>query len=116
MSSAQGREMGRRNSEESTGHEAMQIELADLPAGAHGVVSGLRGGTGFLSRMTALGFTVGAPIRVMQNYGRGPLIALVRDSRIALGRREAGRVLVQAALSAAPDENEDTAAEVQEPA
>ncbi len=86
----------------SNGRGAPPTPLGDLPAGAHGVVCELRGGTGFLSRMTALGFTVGAPIRVMQNYGRGPLIALVRESRIALGRREAGRVLVQVGPPAAP--------------
>ena len=48
-----------------------------------------------LSRMTALGFTPGADVTVVQNYGRGPLIARVRDARIALGRGEADRVYVR---------------------
>lgn len=108
--------MDRNTSEESTGCEAAPIQLGELRAGAHGIVCGLRGGTAFLSRMTALGFTVGAPIRVMQNYGRGPLIALVRDSRIALGRREAGRVLVQAALPMAPLQDKGRTGEDGEPA
>jgi ferrous iron transport protein A len=45
--------------------------------------------------MTALGFTPGADVTVVQNYGRGPLIARVRDARIALGRGEAKRVYVR---------------------
>jgi ferrous iron transport protein A len=45
--------------------------------------------------MTALGFTPGAEVTVLQNFGRGPLIARVRDARIALGRGEAGRIYVR---------------------
>jgi len=52
------------------------------------------GGQGLLCRMTSLGFTPGAEVVVVQNFGRGPLIARVRDARIALGRGEAGRILV----------------------
>jgi Fe2+ transport system protein FeoA len=45
--------------------------------------------------MTSLGFTPGAEVTVVQNYGRGPLIARVRDARIALGRGEAKKIHVQ---------------------
>jgi ferrous iron transport protein A len=45
--------------------------------------------------MTSLGFTPGAEVTVVQNYGRGPLIARVRDARIALGRGEAGKIYVR---------------------
>jgi hypothetical protein len=37
---------------------------------------------------------LGARITEVQNFGRGPLIARVRDARIALGRGEAGRIYV----------------------
>jgi len=69
--------------------------LSDLPSGRTGIVRCLMGGRGFVSRVAALGFTVGAAVTVVQNYGRGPLIALVRDTRVALGRREASKVLVE---------------------
>jgi ferrous iron transport protein A len=59
------------------------------------IVRQLRGGKEFLSRMATMGFTVGAEIKVLQNYGRGPLIALIRDTRIALGRGEALKVIVE---------------------
>jgi len=59
------------------------------------VVVELAGGRGLLGRMTSLGFTPGAEVTVVQNFGWGPLITRVRDARIALGRGEAGRVYVQ---------------------
>jgi ferrous iron transport protein A len=71
------------------------VSLSALQAGEHGEVVELAGGRGMLSRMTALGFTPGADVTVLQNYGRGPLIARVRDARIALGRGEARRVYVR---------------------
>jgi ferrous iron transport protein A len=63
--------------------------------GERGVVVELAGGRGLLGRMTCLGFTPGAEVTVVQNFGRGPLIALVRGARIALGRGEAGRIKVR---------------------
>jgi ferrous iron transport protein A len=69
--------------------------LADVPANQRILVRQLRGGKDFVSRMTALGFTEGVEVQVIQNYGRGPLIALVRSCRVALGRGEALKVLVE---------------------
>jgi Fe2+ transport system protein FeoA len=45
--------------------------------------------------MTSLGFTPGVEVTVVQNFRRGPIIALVRDARIALGRGEAERLYVR---------------------
>jgi ferrous iron transport protein A len=75
--------------------EQRLTSLADLPSGARSFVRHLRGGKDFVSRMAALGFTVGVEVKVVQNYRRGPLIALVRDTRVALGRGEALKVLVE---------------------
>jgi ferrous iron transport protein A len=63
--------------------------------GERGVVVGLSGGKCILSRMASLGFTPGAEVTVIQNFGRGPLIARVRDARIALGRGEAAKIRVR---------------------
>lgn len=71
--------------------------LGETPAGRRILVRRLRGGKDFVSRMTALGFTEGAEVRVIQNHGHGPLIALVRGARIALGRGEAMKVVVEEA-------------------
>ncbi|MFL7792293.1 MAG: ferrous iron transport protein A [Anaerolineae bacterium] len=71
------------------------VPLNTLHAGEQGVVAAMNGGQGLLCRMTSLGFTPGAEVTVVQNYGRGPLIARVRDARIALGRGEAGKIYVR---------------------
>ena len=70
------------------------VPLSDLHTGEQGVVATMAGGKGLLCRMTSLGFTPGTEVTVVQNYGRGPLIARVRDARIALGRGEAGKIYV----------------------
>ena len=70
------------------------VPLSILRTGEQGVVAAMSGGQELLCRMTSLGFTPGAEVTVVQNYGRGPLIARVRDARIALGRGEAGKIYV----------------------
>ncbi len=74
------------------------VSLSAMRTGEHGEIVELAGGRSLLSRMTALGFTPGADVTIVQNYGRGPLIARVRDARVALGRGEAGRVYVRRSL------------------
>jgi ferrous iron transport protein A len=71
------------------------VSLAALSVGERGVVVKLTGGRGLLSRITSLGFTPGAEVTVVQNFGRGPIIARVRDARIALGRGEANKIQVR---------------------
>ncbi len=71
------------------------VPLSAMRTGEHGVVIEMAGGRGMLSRMASLGFTPGAEITIVQNFGRGPLIALVRDARIALGRGEASKIQVR---------------------
>lgn len=54
----------------------------------------MAGGHTFLSRLASLGFTPGARLEVVQNYGHGPLIVSLRGTRVALGRGEAEKILV----------------------
>jgi ferrous iron transport protein A len=70
--------------------------LDDLPAGSRGVVRRFLGGREFIHRVAVLGFTVGAEVAVVQNFGRGPVIIAVRDTRVALGRGEASKIRVEA--------------------
>jgi ferrous iron transport protein A len=55
----------------------------------------MKGGHHFLSRLASLGFTPGAQLKVVQNYGHGPIIVNLRDTRVALGRGEAAKILVE---------------------
>lgn len=70
------------------------VSLVKLPTGTRAVVRALRGGQELMSRLTAMGLVAGVPIEVLQNRGRGPLLVQVRDTRIALGRGEAAKILV----------------------
>jgi ferrous iron transport protein A len=70
------------------------MTLSDLAPGEVGVVHKLTGGWGFTSRLATLGFTPGAELTMVQNFGRGPLIVNIRGTRIALGRGEAAKVVV----------------------
>jgi ferrous iron transport protein A len=47
-----------------------------------------------MSRLATLGFTPGAKLTMVQNFGHGPLIVNIRSTRIALGRGEAAKVYV----------------------
>jgi len=69
--------------------------LSTLRPGEAGQVQKLAGGRGFVSRLAALGLTPGARIKMVQNFGHGPLIVLVRETRLALGRGEAMKVFVE---------------------
>lgn len=70
------------------------IPLTDLGPNQWAVVCALTGGRGFVARLASLGFTAGAAVRVLQNFGHGPLLVLLRDTRVALGRGEAAKIWV----------------------
>ncbi len=71
------------------------IPLNALSQGQSGLIGSLDGGRRFVSRLAALGFTPGAAITMMRNYGHGPVIVAVRGAQIALGRGEANHILIQ---------------------
>ncbi len=70
------------------------VPLASLAPNAVGIVQYLAGGRGLASRLATLGFTPGARVDMVQNFGRGPIIVMVRGTRIALGRGEAQKIIV----------------------
>jgi ferrous iron transport protein A len=71
------------------------VALDALPAGTSAVVRELRGGSQLVQRLAALGLTEDAPIVVLHNARRGPLLVLVRDTRVAIGRGEAAKIFVE---------------------
>ena len=68
--------------------------LVDLKSGESAKISALRGGKNLNARLSTLGFTPGVVIYMTHNYGHGPIIVTVRDTRIAIGRGEARHILV----------------------
>jgi ferrous iron transport protein A len=73
----------------------LKKNLSELQKGRRAVVRHISGGQAFCNRLLVLGFTIGAEILVKQNPGFGPVIVYVKESRIALGRGEAAKVLVE---------------------
>lgn len=68
--------------------------LRALPTGSSARVAALTGGHDLVARLAALGLTPGTRLEVAQNPGHGPVIVLVRDTRLVLGRGEAAHILV----------------------
>lgn len=71
-----------------------RCSLDALATHEQAVIAALSGGHGLVGRLAALGFVPGAQIKMLQNYGHGPLIVLVRQARVALGRGEALKITV----------------------
>jgi ferrous iron transport protein A len=72
------------------------MRLDELKAGQKGTVAGLSGKALFINRVCAFGFTPGTEIVMIRNHAKGPLIAYLRDTIIALGRPEAACVHLEA--------------------
>ncbi len=70
------------------------LSLRTLLTGSSARVAALTGGHDLVARLAALGLTPGTTLEVAQNPGQGPVIVLVRDTRLVLGRGEAAHILV----------------------
>lgn len=69
--------------------------LSEQRAKSRVLVHSFTGGKAVRNRLLVLGFTIGAEVTVLQNFGTGPIILSVKDSRVALGRGEAKKVMVK---------------------
>jgi Fe2+ transport system protein FeoA len=69
------------------------IPLAMASVGETVRLESIRGGEHLVHRLTALGLTPGVEFSIVQDSG-GPLLISVRDSRIALGRGMAHKMMV----------------------
>ena len=72
------------------------IPLCSLKPNSIGTIHSLMAGQALASRLATLGFTPGTELVMVQNYGWGPIIVQVRDTRIALGRGEARKIKITA--------------------
>ena len=75
--------------------EEKMLPLSSLKVGEVGVVQDITGGFGFISRISATGFTHNAEVTMLRNWKRGPVIVFIRDTQMALGRGEAGKIMVK---------------------
>ena len=66
-----------------------------LRAGEEAVVVEIRGGRGLQGRLTSMGLTPGKKVRMVNSSFGGPAVVAVGDTRLALGRGQLHRVLVE---------------------
>jgi ferrous iron transport protein A len=71
------------------------VSLAELASGTQAVVRAVGGGKTLAGRLAAMGLVVGSRLEVLQNPHHGPVLVRVRDTRIALGRGEATKILAE---------------------
>jgi ferrous iron transport protein A len=83
-----------RHVQDSTDDRKQATSLDRFPGGSCGYVRALQCGQRLAGHLAALGLTLGAKIEVLQNPGRGPLLVLVRGTRVALGRGQAAQIAV----------------------
>ena len=68
--------------------------LWEIEEGANVTVVAIRGGRGIRRRLTTMGLMPGAKITVLLNGGRGPFVVIIKNSRMALGRGIADKIMV----------------------
>jgi len=74
----------------------VETTLDTLPPGARAEVVEITWRShGVVCRLVQMGFTPGAVVEVVANYGRGPIVVRVRGVEVAIGRGLASKVLVK---------------------
>lgn len=73
--------------------EKMPLSFANI--GSKVIIYNIAGGEEFSKKMVEMGFNKGTEIRIISN-NNGPIIVRLGESRIALGRGMAQKIMVQA--------------------
>lgn len=73
----------------------MNLEpLSSLANGEQAVIRDIQGGRCIRSRLIAMGLMPGKELTVLNNIPNGPFIVQIDDTRIALGRGQADKIIV----------------------
>ncbi len=71
------------------------MKLSRMQASTRGVVKDLGGDDRFLSRITSIGLTEGAELQVIKNDKRMPVLVYVRETLLALNRKDCEKIEVE---------------------
>lgn len=75
--------------------EEIPMQLSMVAPGQDVQFVGVHGGWGIRRRLAEMGLNPGVKMKVIQaDFQGGPIIVAVRDSRLALGRRMAHKIMV----------------------
>lgn len=70
------------------------MKLSEMKTDTRGTVRSLERDERFLSRITSIGITEGAPFRVVKNDRRMPVLVYVRETLLALNRKDCEKIEV----------------------
>jgi DtxR family Mn-dependent transcriptional regulator len=71
-----------------------EISISKLASGESGIVKSYAGGRGMLGRCLSMGFTPGSLVKMVENFGSGPVLVKVHGTEVALGRGIAEKIVV----------------------
>ena len=72
------------------------MKLTETTPDARGVIRKIGGDAHFVSRVTAIGITEGAPFQTVRNDRGMPVLLYLRETLIAVNRPDAERIEVEA--------------------
>ncbi|MBU0756765.1 MAG: ferrous iron transport protein A [Nanoarchaeota archaeon] len=68
--------------------------IAEIKEGGECTIDCVECGKNLMSRMSCLGLLNGTKLRVLKNKGKGPILVKVLNSKMAIGRGQAEKILV----------------------
>jgi DtxR family Mn-dependent transcriptional regulator len=71
-----------------------EIALSNLVRGESGIIKSFAGGRGMMGRCLSMGFTPGSSVKMVENFGSGPVLVRLHDTDVALGRGLAHKMIV----------------------
>ncbi len=71
------------------------LTLTQAEEGREYTVKDVKGDARFISRITSIGLTTGAMLKVVRNVKRLPLLIYSRDTMLAINKREANSIYVE---------------------
>jgi ferrous iron transport protein A len=71
------------------------VMLLNAPKDTPMEIVSIDGGTHMLQKLTAMGLTHHAVVRVMRGGGTGPMVVEIRGSRVGLGHGISSRIMVR---------------------
>ena len=71
-----------------------ELALSKLASGESGIIKSFAGGRGMLGRCLSMGFTPRSLVKMLENFGSGPVLVKIHDTEVALGQGVAEKIIV----------------------
>ena len=69
--------------------------LSTIDQGKEVTLIDIRGGRGVRSKLYSIGLVPGVTLKILNRSGSGPVMIAVKDSRLAIGRGMADKIIVE---------------------